>query len=375
MAKIELPAAKVTQGKLTLYSTAIKVEDLMAPGFYSVETLDPSDDTSYQRLLNEARAKKLADYVVKGQEKQDAFLPTSVFLATDKSVDFDSSANTIEFDTGVVCPLSVVDGQHRLEGLKLAAKKDARVRGFMIPITLADNLPKIHQMCHFYIVNTTQKSVDSAVGQNIVSRLTDAINVKDVPHLPQGIQKIVEKGEVSKALEIVSYLNEKPESPWRGKIKMGHEARSRSVNQGSFVKAIQKHVLTANNPLPELAGPGKEPAIFLNYWRAIADLIDDDEGSATVLFKHIGVVLFCQFSTPFFLQLQASGSDYTVGAIKALLKSCLDNMEGDNKFVGHASWWVKGGKASGMNAGATAKVAHEMARALHRSRGDSEAQV
>jgi hypothetical protein len=85
MAKIHIPAARIHQGALVLYATALKVGNLVSENFYNVETLDPADpnDKGYQRLLNIARAKRLADYIVKGQDNQDAFLPTSVFLATD----------------------------------------------------------------------------------------------------------------------------------------------------------------------------------------------------------------------------------------------------------------------------------------------------
>ncbi len=67
MAKILAPAASVRQGALMLYATSLKVRDLVGADFYSVETLDPVDgnDKGYQRLLNTARAKKLADYIVR----------------------------------------------------------------------------------------------------------------------------------------------------------------------------------------------------------------------------------------------------------------------------------------------------------------------
>src|SRR5205807_1280821 len=98
--------------------------------------LDPEneDDNGYQRLLNRARAKRLADYIIRGMDTKDAFLPTSVFLATDKTIPFNATNNTIEIDSAVVCPFSVVDGQHRLEGLKMAAEKDPRVLDFEIPV-------------------------------------------------------------------------------------------------------------------------------------------------------------------------------------------------------------------------------------------------
>ena len=56
----------------------------------------------------------------------------------------------------------------------MAAKKDARVLEFAVPVNIAANLPKLHQMCHFLIVNTTQRSVDKAVEQRIIARLTEA---------------------------------------------------------------------------------------------------------------------------------------------------------------------------------------------------------
>lgn len=106
MKKIEVAASRAKQGNLELYTTAIKVRDLIAPEFYSVETLDPddADDKGYQRLLNKARAKKLADYIVRGQDEGDAFLPTSVFLATNKSIDYDEAANTIAIDLAQTGP-------------------------------------------------------------------------------------------------------------------------------------------------------------------------------------------------------------------------------------------------------------------------------
>ena len=96
MTKITIPAARVKQGDLILYSTSISVKDLVADNFYTVETLDPENTSNagYQRLLNTARAKKLADYILKGQDSNDAFLPTSVLLATDKAIAFNSQNNT-----------------------------------------------------------------------------------------------------------------------------------------------------------------------------------------------------------------------------------------------------------------------------------------
>lgn len=355
------------QGDLILYTTSLKVKELVSDHFYNVETLDPEDpnDKGFQRLLNTARAKKLADYILKGQDSHDAFLPTSIFLATDKPIEFDEQTHTIEINTSEVGSFSVVDGQHRLEGLRMAAEKDPRVLEFEVPVNIGINLPKIVQMCHFLIVNTTQKSVDKSVEQRIIARLSDALDVEDLPSLPKWIFHIVEKGEVEKALRYVDYLNETEGSPWLGKIRMANaELDGGTINQKSFVKAIVKYVLTANNPLTIIKDFEKEKKIFLNYWKAIEMNLDD--GNSSVLYKYNGVELFCKFSIPFFMKLQDRGS-YTVQTMSQLLKSCLDHVEGEYAGVGHPEWWAKGGKASFLNAGAINVVSQEMAKALHKT--------
>lgn len=276
MPAITIAAARVQQGTLQLFATSIKVRDLVTTGFYSVETLDPEDpnDTGYQRLLNSARAKKLADYITKGQDTKDAFLPTSVLLATDKSLPYDEHTNRIVINTSEIGPFSVVDGQHRLEGLKLAAQKDDRVLDFEVPVNTAVNLPRIAQMCHFLIVNTTQRSVDKSVEQRIIARLTEALDVEDLPSLPKWITNIVERGEIDKAVKYVDFLNEAPDSPWKGKVQMANDdGDGTTVNQRSFVKAIVKYLMTSNNPLSIWNDFEKEKKVFLNYWKAIAEVI------------------------------------------------------------------------------------------------------
>ena len=81
---ITRPAARIKQGNLILYATSLRVQDLLTEEFYSIEKLDPDNpnDSGYQRVLNKGRAKKLADYLIDGQESGDAFLPTSILLAT-----------------------------------------------------------------------------------------------------------------------------------------------------------------------------------------------------------------------------------------------------------------------------------------------------
>lgn len=365
--RITRPASMVKQGDLTLYATSLKVSDLLIPNFYSIERLDPENasEKGYQRLLNKARAKKLADYIIAGQETRDAFLPTSIFIATEKHISFNPSNNTIDIDIDEVAPFNVVDGQHRVEGLKMACEKDPRVLEFEVPVNIAINLPEIAQMCHFLIVNTTQKSVEEGVAQRIRARLTQAFGVADMPNLPKWIFNSVQKGEDEKALQFVDFLNSELDSPWNNRIRMANEENSEgSINQKSFVKAIKKYVIVANNPIIATESVDKQLRIFLNYWKAITNIIGIDE--PTVLFKYNGVELFCRFCVPFFSKM-INMNDFKVSTMQTLFEQVFENVEGDAAGVGHTDFWVKGSTASGLNAGALSKINNEMVKALHKS--------
>jgi len=364
---ITRPAAYVKQGALTLYSTSLKVSELLTPNFYSVEALDPENpnDKGYQRLLHKSRAKKLADYIIAGQDTQDAFLPTSIFMATDKNIVFNISTNTIDIDVDAIGPFSVVDGQHRVEGLRMAAEKDSRVLNFEVPVNIAINLSKLAQMCHFLIVNTTQKSVDQGVEQRIYARLTNALELEDdLPHLPKWIKNTVGKGEDEKALKYVDFLNSDLDSPWKNKIDVANkEERHGNISQKSFVKSIKKYVLVADNPLASKS-EDVQHRIFLNYWKAITNIIGTEE--PTVLFKYNGVELFCKFSIPFYHKLMNTG-DFKVSSMQALLQHTFENMEGEYAGVGHTEFWISGRTASGLNVSALTGINRDLIKALHTS--------
>jgi len=257
-----------------------------------------------------------------------------------------------------------VDGQHRVEGLRMAAEKDPRVLDFEVSVNIATNLTHIAQMCHFLIVNTTQKSVEQGIEQRIKARLTQALEVLDVPSLPKWILKTVEKGEDERALKYVDFLNADKESSWFNKIEMANDANDEAtISQKSFVKAIKKYVLVANNPLG-ISPEDKQLQIFLNYWKAITNIIGTDV--PTVLFKYNGVELFCRFSIPFFGKMM-NEPNFKVSSMETVLNQTFDNMEGDYAGVGHTEFWVRGGKASFLNAGAINVINNDLVKALYKS--------
>lgn len=367
MQTIVVPAVKIIQGDLILYGCSFRVSDLIRKNFYAVDTLDPEEEKKgYQRLLNKGRAKKLADYIIDGMETKEAFLPTSIFIATHKSIEHNAATNTIAFDLDEIGPFAVVDGQHRLEGLRMAAEEDERVKEFMVSVNVAVKMPFPHQMAHFYIVNSTQKSVDKSVEQRIMARLTDILDVDDdAPSLPAWIERSVKRGDNDRALKIADFLNSEPTSPWRGKIEMANQSLSgTTIKQMSFVKLTTKNVLNPSNTLGGKDVPIERiQKLLLNYWRAIAAILATDN-QETVLFKYLGCEVFHRFSHVFFLYME-NQPDRKPERMQAILKAMFDNVSGDYAGIGHPDYWKSGGPISFMNSSALSKVVGALSESLH----------
>lgn len=364
---ITRPAALVRQGTLKLYATSLRVADLNLQNFYTINKLDPDGaGPGYQRLLNEGRAKRLADYLLDGFEEEDAFLPTSIFLATSKDIPFDPATNTITFEVESIGPFNVVDGQHRIAGLVLAADKNPELLEFEIPVNIAVNLDDISQMCHFLIVNTTQRSVDKSIEQQIVARLTKMVSLEQIPTIPRWIRRQVEKGEDARALSVANYLNAETGSPWFGKIRMANdEGDGATINQKSFIGSVKKYIFAANNPLSNSVWDLNRPMILVNYWKAIVELLVDENAAVpSVIYKTTGVDLFHIVSATVFTRL-AARNDFKKDTIKALLQSGFANLADENIAMSHPEWWQRGGVASGLNSAAVRKLANALSHSLN----------
>ncbi len=360
-------AAKIQQGRLTIYSTSLFVSDLLEPNFYQIERLDSSDSTKgYQRVLDEKRKKKLAEYLTQAWKEGDAFLPTSIFLATDKNINYDPTSNTISFDINEVGPFNVVDGQHRVAGLIEAANDIPEIKNFQISANIAVNLDEISQMCHFLIVNSTQKSVDTSIVQQIHSRLTNMVNFEEIPTLPKWIQRQVLKAEDRDALIITEYLNSESDSPWYKKIQMANEISSNgtTIKQNSFVTSIKKYILSSNNPIMRTEDVQIRNNILKNYWKAITNIYNPEGNlSDSALYKTIGVDLFNQVSPAVFSQLFLK-KDFKTNSIESLFKRAFEKLDTEHIRISLPHFWEKGNDASGLNQAAVRKYATEINKAI-----------
>ena len=373
MAEFRKPAVKIMQGKRVLFLTSLTVRDFMANEFYRVEKLDVRESTGMQRLLDTKRARRFGEDIIGADELNEAFLPTSVFLATDGDIGYDESTKELFFNSDAragVCPLDVVDGQHRIKGLEYAAEKEPRLLDFPVSAVIAPNMSEAEKMLQFVVVNTKQQPVNQGVAQHITARFTKMLEVVDLPYLPNWLRKQAAKGDDERALDIAKDLNSESNSPWCGRIQFADEAKSarHTINQATFVKSIKRIILPKNHPINVVREGIRIPAM-INYWKAVSDICvasaedSGDAGARTVVFKYTGLEFFHLVFVPVLLQL-AKNRTYTESAMKSCLLSVQSYLPSEAAVVLSPEYWQSGGPASGLNRGGMQKMAAVCAEAF-----------
>ncbi|RYF07913.1 MAG: DGQHR domain-containing protein, partial [Deltaproteobacteria bacterium] len=272
-----------------------------------------------------------------------------------------------------------VDGQHRIAGLLLAAERDRRFLDFEVPVNLAVSLNLVSQMCHFLIVNTTQRSVDRSVGQQIVARLTRLVELERLPTIPRWIRRQVDRGEDARALQMVAYLNSESISHWCGRIRMANDDRrdrNMTIHQKSFVESIKKYILASAHPLAALGIDAyKQQRALCNYWNAVADLLIDPEAELdSVVMKSNGVNFFHLVSQTAFHQA-ASRKDYTQHAFRVILERAFRALPMEDFRLGTAEFWLSGSEAGGLNQAALRRLASTLNRAMNAAPASREARL
>ena len=379
MAEISRPAVEIQQGNLTVYLTYVTPAELVIPNFYTVEKLDPQSSAGFQRVLDQRRANRLARHLKEAVGVGYANLPTTIFLATDHPLAFDSASDRLCYETDEVCPFSVVDGQHRIEGLIAASKDEPALKDFKLPAAIATSLDDTQQMYHFLIVNTTQKPVERALEMQITRRFTDMDGIEAIPYLPFWLREEVDSGADAQALRLIEFLNSSPDSPLQGRIKMANDTtptRGR-INQAGIGSILKSEVFTGGNPLyMQESDRDRRHRIICNYLNAVDSIfVADMPRDASLVYTNNGVFFFFAISKWVFAEIYASTKDFTTQSLAAIILETLDELDEPFIEISDPEWWRRGGEGTRLlnRAGARAS-ANAFLQALQRSRA-SEVKV
>lgn len=168
MNEILIQVLEVKQPIGTFYVGVMSPKELFAVSYADIRNIESNNDryVGIQRKLNHDRVKDIALFA----KSIDATFPTSIVLSVDGScAELDGSGKLriyegINPDTGEKIPLketaSILDGQHRVEGLRHAGSV---VDGFQVPVSIFVDADKADQAYIFSTVNLAQTKVNKSL--------------------------------------------------------------------------------------------------------------------------------------------------------------------------------------------------------------------
>jgi DGQHR domain-containing protein len=177
------------------------------------------DYIGIQRVLSPTREKEIGKYV----NLIDATFPNSIILAiSSKHASYDKETNlmTLTYKDNVA---KVLDGQHRIAGLKHCEKKG---KDFQLQVSIFIDMELEDQAIVFATINKEQKNVSNS----LVADLYDFAKTRS----PQ-----------KTAHNIARALNRKETSPFYKKIKIlgiASDSEKETITQDTFVKSLMKYI-------------------------------------------------------------------------------------------------------------------------------------
>jgi DGQHR domain-containing protein len=317
---------KVTQPLGDLFIGKIRFEDLLDIAYSDVRRIEKDEQTGYesyfgiQRKLSPKRITEISKYV----KTLDATFPSGILLAIDEysistedefqindepNIIFNVETNVLSIKRNQNIA-HIIDGQHRVFGLKKAMDTDglysAEIKNFELIVTIFVNMDDENQALVFSTINKAHTKVN----KSLVYDLFDLAKSRS----PQRT-----------AHNIVKLLNEKEESPFQGKVKMlgfAQNTESELITQATLAELLIGYIskdpildrdyLKRGKKIEQLVGKNSERYFFRkwfqdeedakiaklvwNYFKAISLKWPNEWGNADyILTKSTGLIAFMRF--------------------------------------------------------------------------------
>lgn len=307
MPPLKVPYLMVKQAHREFVLTKLPVGILTNISYTAVR--GQSDERgAVQRLLNTRRIASVRNFTLKVGE-----YPGAVIL------NWVNKENPIRKDDGhllfsnIAASAQIIDGQHRLAGIKEAIKESPQIAKFEIPVVIYENLSTRECADLFLSINTEQKTVP----RSLVFDLYDVAS-----------EAIVDAAAV-RARDIALYLNEDEKSPYLDNIKFpGLTRRRGGIELSTIVTAIKPLVEEKGDferiGIPELESQKK---VLLNFFIALQNKYGKEWDKNTNGFQYasgfVGAIDFFKLKIIPYCNDKKSFTVDTIGKVLQLNKANL----------------------------------------------------
>jgi len=241
-------------GDADAYVFQAKVKDILPIYYVAVRGRD-DEEGAVQRVLNKRRISSIADFVLEGNMFFNPFV-----------LNWNDENYSISKDKQLIIPVisssaQVIDGQHRLEGLKRAVEQNPNIGENKILIIMTENLNTINAAKIFVNINAEQKPVPQSLVYDLFGEFKD----KDY--------------YIVRATDIAYKLNSEMDSPYYQCIKLpGSPQSSGKVDLSTVVNILKQYtdeqgVFSQYN----LGDFESQYKVVLNFFNAIKYFYDNEK--------------------------------------------------------------------------------------------------
>jgi DGQHR domain-containing protein len=274
--KMDINAIRFNQAGHRLFMamlTARQLIDSCTLDHYDSTKAPDDPDQGYQRPPERSRITRIGTFLMNGSG--NGLYPNALLLGARTPLMFNELTNRLQLAADQ--SLRVIDGQHRLEGLRYAIeeKGDTSVAEMQVPVVILEVVDRAEELDQFRIINGTAKSVRTDLVNAIITSLAER----------QGEEAILEKDRwkvvVTKAIHV---LDNNPGSPWAGRLLMPDQTAKEFPDKIARATSVFTSMRPIYSWLAEfgfMTGKSfEEQADFLanivsEYWRAIEAVTPD----------------------------------------------------------------------------------------------------
>ena len=263
---IGIPYLELKQLNHELYLASIAAKRLALIAYAAVRGVD-EESGAVQRLLNQDRISSIKEFT---QEVGD--FPSSLVLNwTSKDNPLTRKEGRLYFED-VKHSAQLIDGQHRLAGIRSAIAENPAIGELEIPVAIYNQLDTKECADIFLSINTEQRPVPRSLVFDLYGIASD---------------KLVDPAAV-RARDIATYLNESETSPYYNQIKFpGTPKRKGGIALSTSVSAI-KALVEEKGTLEQIGIDSLETqkTIFENFFVALEQTTNGHWDDATNAFLY-----------------------------------------------------------------------------------------
>jgi len=257
-----LQTLKFTHKKNDFYLCLIEAQILTKISYVARRGVD-DEKGAVQRILNKTRITGIKDFLL-----NNGFFPNNIILNVmeEGNLNYDENTSTVSLEINPRIA-QIIDGQHRVEGLKEAIKSDETIGSMLIPTVLSNNLETASCAEIFISINTEQKSVPKSLIYDLYGLLD--ISDKDF--------------NIERGTDIAKILNSEDTSPYQGYIKFPGSRKFKGGIQLSTLVNSLKPLVKVDGEFNKysITTLENQATILKNYFNAIESYYGEEWDSLT----------------------------------------------------------------------------------------------